>query len=62
MDSALIDTERAVMSTFDFLAGENVGEDDDDSLRYVTLMVQVEIFLQCVSLFPSILLYSTVCS
>lgn len=33
VDSALIDTESAVMSTFDFLAGENAVDDDEENLR-----------------------------
>ncbi|KAL8610961.1 hypothetical protein ACOMHN_042577 [Nucella lapillus] len=32
VDGALIDTERAVMSTFDFLAGENAVDDDEENL------------------------------
>ncbi|XP_070179388.1 striatin-3-like isoform X2 [Littorina saxatilis] len=32
VDSELIDTESAVMNTFDFLAGENVVDDDDENL------------------------------
>lgn len=33
IDNALLDTENAVMSTFDFLAGENVVDEDDENLR-----------------------------
>lgn len=33
VDSALIDTESAVMNTFDFLAGENAVDDDEENLR-----------------------------
>ncbi|XP_076464657.1 striatin-3-like isoform X9 [Babylonia areolata] len=32
VDGALIDTERAVMSTFDFLAGENAVDEDEENL------------------------------
>ncbi|XP_025103844.1 striatin-3-like isoform X9 [Pomacea canaliculata] len=32
IDNALLDTENAVMSTFDFLAGENVVDEDDENL------------------------------
>lgn len=33
VESALIDTESAVMNTFDFLAGENAVDDDEENLR-----------------------------
>ena len=32
-EGALIDSEAAVLSTFDFLAGENVVDDEDENLR-----------------------------
>ena len=33
VDSSLIDTESAIMNTFDFLARENVVDDDEENLR-----------------------------
>ena len=33
-DRALLDTEASVMETFDFLASENVVDDEEDNLRY----------------------------
>lgn len=32
-DSVLLDVENSVMSTFDFLSGEHVVDDEDDNLR-----------------------------
>ena len=34
-DRALIDSEASVLATFDFLAGENVVDEEDENLRCV---------------------------
>lgn len=35
-DRALLDSEASVLATFDFLAGENVVDDEDENLRCVS--------------------------
>jgi hypothetical protein len=34
VEGALMDSEASVLATFDFLANENVVDDDDENLRY----------------------------
>jgi hypothetical protein len=47
VDGALIDTENAVMQTFDFLASENVVDDDEENLRYVHILFFVWFLYPC---------------
>ena len=37
VEGALMDSEASVLATFDFLANENVVDDDDENLRYAQI-------------------------